>query len=98
MEFPRSQNTCTRCPAIVRLQPDPSVTEPYALIGTDESLKPNSNGTRKVEIGNIGKTIESLTKELVEDKGLFISENPIHIMLVRNCGPAFTLIDLPGKV
>lgn len=89
--FPRAQNTCTRCPAVVQLQRVAGV-KPHAFVGTD----PSFDGAEMVEVDRIGDKIEELTNKLAGD-GTIISSKPIHIKVLRPDGPpSLTLIDLPG--
>jgi hypothetical protein len=98
IEFPRAENTCTRCPAIVRLQADPTCQEPYALIGTSPTLELGPEKATKVPLDKIGDEIARLTESLCQTEGsrILISSAPIHIKVIKPSGPTFTLIDLPG--
>lgn len=98
IDFPRSENTCTRCPTIVRVQPSPGDSNaPYAFVSTDPAFDgKNPTTTHRVNLSQIGSTIEQLTETLAGDRVL-IAEDPIHIKVVRPLGPTFTLIDLPGN-
>lgn len=89
--FPRSEGTCTRCPAIVSLQPDPHVSKAYAVISTDPDF---GDGSIEVPIGEIEEAIKKVTDKLAP--GRLISEKPIHIKVVRKDDCTFTIIDLPG--
>ena len=42
--FPRAENMCTRCPAVVSLERDDSAKEPLCVLATDASYE-----TRRVE-------------------------------------------------
>jgi hypothetical protein len=91
IQFPRSEGTCTRCPAIVSLQPDPHVSEAYAVVSTDPDY---GDGSIRVPIDEIEEAIKRVTEELAP--GRLISEKPIHIKVVRKTDCTFTIIDLPG--
>lgn len=91
--FPRSEGTCTRCPAIVRLQPDLNVTEEYAVVSTDSTFPADNSKT--VPIAAVGNEILKVTEELAP--GMLISDKPIHIKVVRKVDCTFTIIDLPGN-
>lgn len=91
IHFPRSEGTCTRCPALVSLQPDPNVSEAYAVVSTDPEFGDDSI---KVPIDEIEEEIKRVTQELAP--GLLISSKPIHIKVVRKTDCTFTIIDLPG--
>lgn len=96
LNFPRAENTCTRCPTIVSLTSDASLTESYALIG----LEAKQDAQERVDdLSTFGAKVEELTKTLTEKIGLgsgVITTDPIYVTVVRPSGPTFTIIDIPG--
>jgi len=101
IDFPRNVDTCTRCPAVVRVRADPKCKEPYALIGSDAQFDLGNEKTKRVTLDKIGDEIARLTESLCQSdgeggRGLLITKAPIHIKIVKPSGPTFTLIDLPG--
>ena len=92
IRFPRGEGTCTRCPAIVRLECDPSCTSPYAWISTDAEVQ---NGERIDDLDNIADRIRDLTEKHTEGNTRIVND-PIHIKVVRNTGTTLTIIDIPG--
>jgi len=98
INFPRGENTCTRCASIVRLESDPNISEPHALISTcaDQS-QGGPNVTRVTDFTKIGGYIESLTEKLGGgEKGTILLDDVIYITIRNRSGPTLTLIDLPG--
>jgi hypothetical protein len=95
ISFPRSENTCTRCPAIVSLQANAFIEHPYAHISDSASFEAERTET-VLDLSRIGEAIERMTEKLT--RNTFIANTPIYIKVVRQSGPTFTLIDLPGKI
>lgn len=96
IQFPRAENTCTRCPTIASLVCDSSIDEPYATIGLDPDKETHE---RVDDLSDITAKIEDLTTELTDKIGEgdgIITNDPIYVRVVRSSGPTLTLIDLPG--
>ena len=66
LNFPRAENTYTRCPTIVSLASDPKISQPYAMIGLD--AKPEKQD-RIDDLSTFGERIEQLTDELTSKVG-----------------------------
>ena len=96
LNFPRAENTCTRCPTIVSLTSDPTAKEAYALIG----LEAKKESQELIEdLSEFGAKIEELTDKLTAKIGKgagVITREPIYVTVVRSSGPTLTLIDIPG--
>lgn len=96
LNFPRAENTCTRCPTIVSLAADPTIKEAYALVG----LEAKCEGRERIDdLSNFGPKIVELTDTLTSKMGkgtTIITTEPIYVTVVRPSGPTFTLIDIPG--
>ena len=61
INFPRGENTCTRCACILRMESDPDIPTPYARI----SASAEQGSTEKIyDFGIIGKQIQALTDQL----------------------------------
>ena len=96
LNFPRAENTCTRCPTIVSLAADPEAGAPYALIGLEAKKEEQ---TRIDDLSQFGAEIEKLTDSLTAKIGKgagVITKEPIYVTVVRPSGPTLTLIDIPG--
>jgi len=96
IQFPRAENTCTRCPTIASIVCDSSIEKPYATIGLDPDKKTQE---RINDLFDIAAKIEELTDELTSKMGDgvgLITKDPIYVRVVRPFGPTLTLIDLPG--
>lgn len=88
--FPTGEGMCTRCPAIVSLQVDPSCTEPVVLVSGDPSFL----GVDACEIHEVASKIEEITNDRCT--GSKVSEEPIYIRITSSSGPVLTLTDIPG--
>ena len=96
LNFPRAENTCTRCPTVVSLAADPDAGAPYALIGLEAKKEEQ---TRINDLSQFGAEIEKLTDSLTAKIGKgagVITKEPIYVTVVRPSGPTLTLIDIPG--
>jgi len=96
LNFPRAENTCTRCPTIVSLATDPQTTSSYALVGLEAD---KNKRTRLDDLSRFGAMIETLTNQLTAEVGTgagIITNVPIYVTVVRRKGPTLTLIDIPG--
>lgn len=96
LNFPRAENTCTRCPTIVSLVADPTAEKAYALIGLEAK---RDKQERIDDLSKFGTKIEELTDKLTAKIGKgsgVITKEPIHVTVVRPSGPTLTLIDIPG--
>jgi dynamin 1-like protein len=88
--FPTGEGMCTRCPAIVSLQVDPSQSEPVVLV----SGEPDFQGVEACEIHEVSLRIEDITNNRCA--GSKVSEDPIYIRITSKSGPVLTLTDIPG--
>ena len=96
IQFPRAENTCTRCPTIASLVCDSSIDSPYATVGLDPDKETHE---RVDDFSSVAGKIEELTDELtskIGDGEGVITNEPIYVRVVRPSGPTLTLIDLPG--
>ena len=96
LNFPRAENTCTRCPTIVSLVADPTAQKAYALIGLEAN---RAQQERLDDLSKFGTKIEELTDKLTATIGKgsgVITKEPIYVTVVRPSGPTLTLIDIPG--
>lgn len=96
LNFPRAENTCTRCPTIVSLAADPTTKKAYALIGLEAK---RDRQERIDDLSTFGSKIEELTDKLTAKIGKgagVITNEPIYVTVVRPSGPTLTLIDIPG--
>lgn len=89
--FPRAENMCTRCPAVVSMERDDSVKEPLVVLATDASYEKEC---LECTLPEVGHHIQKLTDSL--SSGGTITQEPIFIRVtMANC-PTLTLMDLPG--
>lgn len=95
INFPRGENTCTRCASIVRLENDPNIERPYCLISAND---PSQSAAQPVyDFSMIGAKIASLTASLGgPESGTILLDEVIYITVKNRSGPTLTLIDLPG--
>lgn len=93
ISFPRGEGTCTRCPAIVRLECNPRCEAPVAWVGMDADVE--NKGERITDLDKIADKIKELTERHTENCTRIV-EDPIHIKVIRNTGATLTLIDIPG--
>ena len=89
--FPRAENMCTRCPAVVSLERDDSAEEPSVVLATDASYEMERVECKLPEVGgHIQKLTDSLSANgTVTHEWIFIR------VTMANC-PTLTLTDLPG--
>lgn len=96
IDFPRGENTCTRCPAIVRLESVPDCGTPFALVSSNPTFETDT--TRLDDLTGIAEEIQRRQTPSTSDEAehVPIFDEPIHIKITRSSGPSLTLIDLPG--
>ncbi|CAD7971727.1 unnamed protein product [Amoebophrya sp. A25] len=98
INFPRGENTCTRCASIVRLESGnlEANERAYALLSVNDPEQKQCDKIR--DFSAIGVQIEKLTKKLGEgqDGGTILADDVIYITVRNRTGPTMTLIDLPG--
>eukprot|EP00918_Siedleckia_nematoides_P103322 GHVU01225524.1.p2 GENE.GHVU01225524.1~~GHVU01225524.1.p2 ORF type:complete len:224 (+),score=23.87 GHVU01225524.1:628-1299(+) len=88
VNFPRGEGTCTRRPCVLRLENDRNAKDPYALV----SEKAEMEDAERVQILDVERKLKDCNRKC--DKT--ISDEPIHVKVVRSFGPSLTLIDVPG--
>ncbi|CAD7937884.1 unnamed protein product, partial [Amoebophrya sp. A25] len=86
INFPRGENTCTRRPAILRME---------TRCGNAPGEASDLHNAVRIPLTEIGGEIQRLTRDKA-GPGSSIIADPIHIKVVQDSGPTLTLIDLPG--
>lgn len=94
ISLPRGENTVTKCPIIIQLRTAENDME-YALISFDKK-----NGDKlksdKLDIKNLEKEIRSYQEELLKERGLQMTLDPLTLNVFIKNAPNLTLYDLPG--
>lgn len=60
INFPRAENTCTRCACVLKLESNPDCT-PYAMISSSAE---SGAGEKVTDFTRIGAKIQELTSQL----------------------------------
>ncbi|KAI0562045.1 Dynamin [Gracilaria domingensis] len=92
ISFPRAENTCTRLPAIVSLQTDPSINGSRIYVSRDAAFR---NPLECDSMAVLENRIMAMTMDL-ENSNFSVKNEPVYIRYIRKEGPVFSLIDLPG--
>lgn len=89
INFPRGENLCTRCPAVVQM-----VVREYQKVPLVKvSLSSNFSDAQESNLEGVAEMIRGISQKIA---GNGITEKPIYMKIIRNSGPEMTFIDLPG--
>jgi len=97
LSFPRGEGMCTRCPTIVSLECDPSMTHPTVVIATDAAYSTHRRVIRLVSADDMATFRAEIQRlmHLVSNDGA-VSKSPVYVRVVRSSGITLTMCDLPG--
>ncbi|XP_038984915.1 dynamin-related protein 4C-like [Phoenix dactylifera] len=88
ISLPRGQGICTRVPLIMRLQDDPSLSQPQLQLEyKDKAIHTSEDG--------IADAINSATDDIA-GSGKGISNAPLTLVVRKRGVPDLTMVDLPG--
>lgn len=91
IQFPTGEGMCTRCPTVVSLCVNPSVTSPVLEVSSNADF---TGATSSCELSEVALHIERITEQRC--KGSQVVEDAIYIRITSASGPVLTLTDIPG--